>query len=162
MSLSSFLSVPLVKAAHPSRKPGLFWGAARSVGCFGGSFAPLEVPAVGRSSPGRLVPCSEHPHPPWLSSSWPMVGLSLQQIPSFPWSRHGLWSTRCQVGCRDKLPARKARNVPGGWLTPPSLEVSGTGGKSGLLQSGPAQERDIRCSPWCRNETGTRRDGQQV
>lgn len=101
MSLPSFPKFPLVKAAHLSCKPCLVWGAAC---CFGGGFAPLEVPV------------------PWggwcralsiLSSTRPTSGLSPQQIPTFPLSWHGLWSRRCEAGCRDTLPARTASSVTG-------------------------------------------------
>lgn len=58
MSLPSFLKSSLVKAAHLPANPVCFGVllAAQAVCCFGGGFASLEVPAYGRSPPGRLVP----------------------------------------------------------------------------------------------------------
>lgn len=79
---------------------------------------------MGAAPWGGWCPCSEHPHPPQLSSTHPAWGLSPQQIPAFPWSWHRLWSTRCQVGSRDELPARKARNMAEGHLTPPGLRAA--------------------------------------
>lgn len=69
MSFLSCLKSSLVKAAHPSCKPCLFWGAARSAGSvliwgwicpLGGASIQVQVPKEGASPSTPAQQCSPY------------------------------------------------------------------------------------------------------
>lgn len=149
MSFPSFLKSPLSRLLTLPANP-VYFGvllAVQALCCSGGDLSPWRCQRTGAGPQEGWCLFSEHPHPPQLSSAHPTWQLSPQQIPAFPWSRHGLWSTRRQVGSRDKLPARKARNVTEGPLTPSGLGAAEMRCDSRLLQSGPAWEGGMFAAP---------------
>lgn len=181
--------IPLLSQVFPCQGCSPFLQTLFILGCcsqcrlcadLGVDLPPWRCQHTGAGPQGGWRLFSEHRRPPQLSSAHPTRELSPQQIPAFPQqipafpqhipafpqhipafprSRHGLWSTRCQVGSRNKLPARKSRNVAGGPLTPSGLGAAEMRCESRLLRLGPPWEGGMFAAP---HRAGTKGGPREV